>query len=62
MILLCALTSLEGAHTIYVNEYSNNRSMQILLDGKSTHNFIDEKFAMRLGCKVCPTKVGYASL
>nr|XP_009616134.1 uncharacterized protein LOC104108732 [Nicotiana tomentosiformis] len=62
MISLCALNGLQGAQTIHVTGYSDRRPIQILLDGGSTHNFIDEESAKRLGCTVHPTKVGYVSL
>ncbi|XP_019248584.1 PREDICTED: uncharacterized protein LOC109227846 [Nicotiana attenuata] len=56
MISLCALSGLQGAQTIHVTGYSEKRPIQILLDGGSTHNFIDEKAAKRLGCQICPTR------
>ncbi|XP_019246354.1 PREDICTED: uncharacterized protein LOC109226006 [Nicotiana attenuata] len=40
LISLCALSGLKGAQTIHVIGYSNKKSIQILLDGGSTHNFM----------------------
>lgn len=62
MISLCDLSGLQGAQTIHVNGYSEKRPIQILFDGGSTHNFIDEKVAKRLGCQICPTRVSFVSL
>lgn len=62
MISLCALSGLQWAQKIHVTGYSEKRPIQILLDGGSTHNFIDEKTAKRLGYQICPTKVSHASL
>ncbi|XP_019240554.1 PREDICTED: uncharacterized protein LOC109220546 [Nicotiana attenuata] len=62
MISLCALDGLQGAQTIHVTGYSEKRPIQILLDGGSTHNFIDEGAAKRLGCQIYPTKVNQVSL
>lgn len=62
MISLCALSGIQGAQTIHVIGYSNKSPLQIPLDGRSTHNFIDCESAKRLGCQVDPTKVGYVSL
>ncbi|XP_019239740.1 PREDICTED: uncharacterized protein LOC109219722 [Nicotiana attenuata] len=62
MISLCALSGLQGAQAIHVTGYSEKRPIQILLDGGSTHNFIDESAAKRLGCQIYPTKVSYVSL
>lgn len=56
-ISLCALTGIQGAQTIHITGYSDKRPIQILLDGGSTHNFIDFESAKRLGCTLIPTKV-----
>ncbi|XP_019258307.1 PREDICTED: uncharacterized protein LOC109236562 [Nicotiana attenuata] len=61
-ISLCALSGIQGAQTIHVTGYSNKRPLQILLNGGSTHNFIDCESAKRLGYHIVPTKVGYVSL
>ncbi|XP_075076469.1 uncharacterized protein LOC142163115 [Nicotiana tabacum] len=58
---LCALSGLKGAQTIHVIDYSNKRPIQILLDGGSTHNFIDAESTQRLGCHISPTKLGFVS-
>ncbi|XP_075103527.1 uncharacterized protein LOC142178098 [Nicotiana tabacum] len=42
--------------------YSNDRPIQIRLDGGSTHNFIDSASAKMLGCTIIPTKLSYVSL
>ncbi|OIS96378.1 putative receptor-like protein kinase [Nicotiana attenuata] len=52
LISLCALRGLKGAQTIHVIGYSNKRPIQILLDGGSTHNFIDVESAQRLGANI----------
>ncbi|XP_019259126.1 PREDICTED: uncharacterized protein LOC109237290 [Nicotiana attenuata] len=62
LISLCALSGLKGAQTIHVIGYSNEKPIQILLDGGSTHNLIDAETADRLGCHISPTKLGYVSL
>ncbi|XP_070054190.1 uncharacterized protein [Nicotiana tomentosiformis] len=55
------MSGIQGAQTIHVTGYSNKRPLQILLDGESTHNFIDCKSSKRLSCQISPTKVGYVS-
>ncbi|XP_070032843.1 uncharacterized protein [Nicotiana tomentosiformis] len=62
MISLCALNGLQDAQTNHVNGYSDRRPIKILLDGRITHNFINEESAKRLGCTVHPTNVGYVSM
>nr|XP_009618325.1 uncharacterized protein LOC104110514 [Nicotiana tomentosiformis] len=57
MISIYALSGLQGAQTIHVTGYSKTRSIQIFLDGGSTHNLINEKAAKRLGCQICPTRM-----
>ena len=62
LISLCALAGIQGAQTIHVKGYSGKRPVQILLDGGSTHNFIDKDCVKRLGCTVVPTPTSYVSL
>lgn len=45
LISVCALNRLQGAQPIHVIGYNDKRSIQILLDGGSTHNFIDVESA-----------------
>ncbi|XP_070011218.1 uncharacterized protein LOC142162326 [Nicotiana tabacum] len=56
MISLSALSGIQGAQIIHMTGYNNKRPLQILLDGGSTHNFIDCEYAKRLGCTISSTK------
>ncbi|XP_019257770.1 PREDICTED: uncharacterized protein LOC109235985 [Nicotiana attenuata] len=52
-ISLQAFTSAAGYQTIRVTGYHEKRPLQVLIDTGSTHNFIDELVAAKLGCKAC---------
>ncbi|XP_059284972.1 uncharacterized protein LOC132038306 [Lycium ferocissimum] len=62
LISFCALTGLQGAQTIHVVGYHEKRPIQLLLDGGSTHNFIDVNAVKKLGCTVIPTPPSNVSL
>lgn len=50
-ISLQAFIGAAGYQTIRVTGYHEKRPLQVLIDTESTHNFIDEEVASRLGCK-----------
>jgi hypothetical protein len=51
---LHALTGLPSYQTMKVCGSHNQKTLQILLDSGSTHNFLDLEVAKRLGCKLEP--------
>ncbi|OIT01913.1 putative mitochondrial protein [Nicotiana attenuata] len=53
-ISLQAFTGVTGYQTIRVTFYHKKRPLQVLIDIGSTHNFIDEELAGKLGCKPSP--------
>lgn len=52
-ISLQSFTGAYGYQAIRVTNYNENRSFQVLIDTGSTHNFIDQEIATKLGCKPC---------
>lgn len=50
-ISLQAFTGVTGYPTIRVTGYHEKRPLQVLIDTRSTHNFIDQDMAKNLGCK-----------
>ncbi|PNX71153.1 retrotransposon-related protein [Trifolium pratense] len=49
---LQALTGIANYHTMRVTGIHDKKSLQILLDSGSTHNFLDLEIAKSLGCKL----------
>jgi len=47
-----ALSGVQGFQTIRVTEMYGKSSLHILLDARSTHNFLDISMAKRLGCTI----------
>ena len=43
-----------GFNTMRVNGYKGKKTLHILIDFGSTHNFLDEHLARKLGCKLEP--------
>ncbi|XP_047257482.1 uncharacterized protein LOC107849355 [Capsicum annuum] len=50
-ISLQAYTGISGYQTIRVTGYHEKMPLQVLIDTGSTHNFIDQEVAKRLGCQ-----------
>ena len=53
-ISLQALNEIQGFQTMRVTGYVGKKAIQILIDSGSTHNFVDQSLAHRLGCKLDP--------
>lgn len=53
-VSLQAFSGVTGYLTIRVTGYHEKRLLQVLIDTGSTHNFIDQDIAKRLGCKASP--------
>lgn len=51
-ILVHALAGIANFQTMRVRGHCGKRTIQLLLNSGSTHNFIDSSLARRLGCKV----------
>jgi len=51
-ISLQALNGIQGFQTMRVTGYVGKKAIQILIDSGSTHNFVDQSLAQRLGCKM----------
>jgi len=51
-ISMNAMNGSTGFHTMRVNGHVGKRTLHILVDSGSTHNFLDETFAKRLGCRL----------
>ena len=49
-----AVTGVSGYRTMRVKGLSGKRTLFVLIDTGSTHNFIDEKVAEKLGCELLP--------
>ncbi|XP_074303743.1 uncharacterized protein LOC141638224 [Silene latifolia] len=47
-----AITGSTNFQTMRVTGFHNKRPLQILIDSGSTHNFVDEGTATKLGCKI----------
>jgi len=50
-ISLQALNGIQGYHTMRVTGYVGKKAIHILIDSGSTHNFLNQGLAQRLGCK-----------
>ena len=53
-ISLQALNKVQGFQTMWVTGYVGKKPIQILIDSGSTHNFVDQGLAHRLGCQLKP--------
>ena len=51
-ISLQALNGIQGYQTMRVTGYVGKKAIQILIDTGSTHNFVNQSLAQRLGCKL----------
>ncbi|XP_017241605.1 uncharacterized protein LOC135152094 [Daucus carota subsp. sativus] len=51
-----AIEGLKGSQTITLTGYKNKKQFSILVDGGSTHSFLDEKTAAQLKCELVKTK------
>ncbi|XP_059315524.1 uncharacterized protein LOC132066177 [Lycium ferocissimum] len=51
-ISLQALNGTKGYRTLRINGFTDKKPINILIDCGSTHNFINEQAALRIGCKV----------
>ncbi|XP_019253895.1 PREDICTED: uncharacterized protein LOC109232588 [Nicotiana attenuata] len=51
-ISLEAMKGSKGYKTLRIQGFTEQRPINVLIDNGSTHNFIDEQTAKRLGCKV----------
>ena len=51
-ISMNAMNGSTGFHTMRVKGHVGKRTLHILVDSGSTHNFLDETFAKRLGCRL----------
>ena len=51
---LQAINGIQGFQTIRVIGHYGKKSIQILVDSGSTHNFVDVQLAQRLWCKMEP--------
>ncbi|GKB58284.1 reverse transcriptase [Tanacetum coccineum] len=63
-ISLNALTGVNNFQTMRVKGYIGKQQVHILVDGGSTHNFLDLQTAKKLGCKMkrtCPLLVSVAN-
>jgi len=49
-----ALNEIQGFQTMRVTGYVGKKAIQILIDSGSTHNFVDQNLANRLGCRLKP--------
>jgi len=46
-----------GFNTMKVNGHKGKKTLHIFIDSGSTHNFVDETVAKRLGCRLEPMAV-----
>ncbi|PHT71215.1 hypothetical protein T459_26319 [Capsicum annuum] len=53
-ISLQALTGVTGYQTLRVTGYHEKRPLQVLIDTRSTPNFIDQEVGTKLQCKASP--------
>ena len=53
-ISLQAINGVQGFQTMRVMGYFGKKSLQLLVDSSSTHNFVDLKLAQNLGCTLEP--------
>lgn len=51
-ISIYAMCGNSGFHAIRVNGHFEKKTRHILIDSGSTHNFLDEQLAKRMGCKL----------
>jgi len=56
-ISLQAINGIQGFQTMRVRGYFGKKSIQILLDSGSTHNFVNLSLAQKLGCKMEPVQL-----
>jgi len=49
-IFLQALNGIQGFQTMRVTGYVGKKSIQILIDSGSTHNFVSQSLAQKIGC------------
>ena len=49
-----AMNGATGFHTMRINGHMGKKTLHILIDSGSTHNFLDVNLAKRLGCKIDP--------
>lgn len=55
-ISLNAVTGIDDCYTIRVKAQCGKIPIFVLLDSGSTHNFLDERIALKLGCTIEPAK------
>jgi len=53
-ISINAMHGHSGFNTMRVNGHKGKKTLHILIDSGSTHNFLDEQLARKLGCKLEP--------
>ena len=53
-ISINAMSGNSGFQAMRVNGYIGNKILHIVVDSRSTHNFLDEQLARRLGCRLEP--------
>ena len=53
-ISMNAICGNTGSQTMRVNGHVGKKTLHILIDSGSTHNFLDETYAKQLGCKLEP--------
>jgi len=49
-----AMNEASGFHTMRINDHVGKKTLHILIDSGSTHNFLDVGFAKKFGCKMEP--------
>ena len=47
-----AMNGASGFHTMRINGHARKRTIHILIDSRSPHNFLDVNLAKRFGCKM----------
>jgi len=53
-ISINAMSGYSSFNTMRVNGHKGKKTLHILIDSGSTHNFLDEHLARKLGCKLEP--------
>jgi len=53
-ISINAMNGHSGFNTMRVNGHRGKKTLHILIDSGSTHNFLDEQLAKSLGCQLEP--------
>jgi len=56
-ISIDAMSGHSGFNTMKVNGHKGKKTLHIFIDSGSTHNFVDETVAKRLGCRLEPMAV-----